>query len=67
MTVYDFMEKMGEYEEFYICSGGNDVTKGDPVRLHDVKRGRETREPVLNALGGHLIRVDATEWILYCE
>ena len=66
MTVYDFMAKMGAYEQFEIVVGSDDVTAGEKVSLHDVKVHYEERESVLNALERELIRVDAVFWVLHC-
>lgn len=67
MTVRDFMEKMGRYENFYICVAGEDITNDEEVSLFDVQVGNEGRPQVLDALDKELISVDAEEWILYCE
>ena len=66
MTVYDFMAKMGEYEEFEIVVGVIDVTAGEKTCLHDVKVQTEDRKEVLDALERPLEHVDADSWILYC-
>ena len=67
MTVRDFMEKMGRYENFYICVAGKYITNDEEVSLYDVQVGNEERPQVLDALDKELISVDAEEWILYCE
>ena len=67
MTVWEFMEKMGDYEDFYIYVDGVDVTADAAVSIHDVKLHHEEREVVLNALELTAKRVDLEEMIIYCE
>ena len=50
MTVYEFMEKMGNYEKFYISVAGKDITNDEAVSLHDIKMHYEERPQVLDAL-----------------
>lgn len=67
MTVWEFMKKMGDYEEFYIFVNGADVTADVAASLHDVKLHYEEREAVLDALELTAKRVDLEEMIIYCE
>ena len=67
MAVWDFMKKMGEYEDFYIYVDGVDVTADVAVSIHDVKLHHEEREGVLDALELTAKRVDLEEMIIYCE
>lgn len=67
MTVYEFMEKIGNYEKFYISVAGKDITKDEPVTLHDIKMHYEERPQVLDALEKELINFDAVKLVLYCE
>lgn len=67
MTVYEFMEKMGKHEKFYISVAGKDITNDESVTLHDIKMHYEERPQVLDALEKELINVDAVEWVLDCE
>lgn len=50
MTVFDFMLKMGKYENFNISIGDEDVTKSKPVAASEVYSGEEDREAVLDSL-----------------
>ena len=67
MTVYEFMEKMGKHERFYISVAGKDITNDEAVTLHDIKMHYEERPQVLDALEKELINVDAVEWVIDCE
>lgn len=67
MTVWEFMKKMGEYEDFYIYVDGVDVTADVAVSIRDVKMHRDEREGVLDALELTAKRVDLEEMIIYCE
>ena len=67
MTVYEFMEKIGDYEKFYISVAGNDITNDEAVTLHDIKMHYEERPQVIAALEKELVNVDAFEWVLDCE
>lgn len=50
MTVFDFMLKMGKYENFNISIGSEDITKDKPVAASEVYSGEEDRESVLDSL-----------------
>lgn len=67
MTVYDFMHKMGDYEQFHISVAGKDITNDKSVCLHDIKVHNEERPQVLDALEKQVINVDAVEWVIDCE
>ena len=67
MTVYDFMKKFGDYEQFYIFVDGKDVTNDMPVYLAQIKRHEYDKENVLNALELKAVKYDIEENIIYAE
>lgn len=67
MTVYDFMKKFGDYEQFYIFVDGKDVTNDMPVWLKGVQRHECDNENVLNALELKAVKYDIEENIIYAE
>lgn len=60
MTVYDFLEKIGKYEEFDITIKGSNVkvTKEKKFQLVDYFNDCEDRENVLDCLEYKVISVD---------
>lgn len=60
MTVYDFLEKMGKYEEFDITlkSGNVKVTKDNKFKLEDYFYDEEDRKEVLDTLEYRVVSVD---------
>lgn len=67
MTVYDFMKKFGDYEQFYIFVDGKDVTNDMPVSLADIRKPYYDNENVLNALELKAVKYDIEENIIYAE
>ena len=65
MTVYEFMQKMGNYDKWNIREHLTDITKDEPICFNDVKY--EERENVLNALEYEVLTVDMAEGTIYCE
>ena len=65
MTVYEFMQKMGNYDKWNIREHKTDITKDEPICFNDVKY--EERENVLNALEYQVLTVDMAEGTIYCE
>ena len=65
MTVYEFMQKMGNYDKWNIREHNTDITKDEPICFNDVKY--EERENVLNALEYQVLTVDMAEGTIYCE
>lgn len=59
-TVYDFLEKIGKYEEFDITlkSGNVKVTKDNKFKLVDYFNDAEDRNEVLDCLEYKVISVD---------
>lgn len=67
MTVYDFMKKFGDYEQFYIFVDGKDITNDTPVSLADIRKPYYDNENVLNALELKAVKYDIEENIIYAE
>jgi hypothetical protein len=67
MTVWEFMKKMGDYEDFYIYVDGVDVTADVAVSARNIYKHRDERESVLDAIELTAKRVDLEEMIIYCE
>lgn len=67
MTVYDFMKKFGDYEQFYIFVDGKDITNDTPVCLKDIQRYEDDNENVLDALELKAVKYDIEENIIYAE
>jgi hypothetical protein len=67
MTVWEFMKKMGDYEDFYIYVDGVDVTADVAVSAHGIYLHHDERKSVLDALELTAKRVDLEEMIIYCE
>ena len=67
MTVYEFMQKMGNYDKWNIREHKTDITKDEPINLHDIKLNYEERENVLNALEYQVLTVDMADGTIYCE
>ena len=65
MTVYEFMQKMGNYDKWNIREHKTDITKDEPISFHDIKY--EEREAVLDALEYQVLTVDMAEGTIYCE
>lgn len=65
MTIYEFMQKMGNYDKWNIREHNTDITKDEPICFNDVKY--EERENVLNALEYQVLTVDMAEGTIYCE
>lgn len=65
MTVYELMQKMGNYDKWNIREHNTDITKDEPICFNDVKH--EEREKVLNALEYQVLTVDMAEGTIYCE
>lgn len=65
MTVYEFMQKMGNYDKWNIREHNTDITKDEPISFFEVKY--EERENVLNALEYQVLTVDMAEGTIYCE
>lgn len=60
MTVYDFLEKIGKYEEFDITlkSGNVKITEEKKFQLADYFNDREDRKNVLDSLEYKVVSVD---------
>ena len=65
MTVYEFMQKMGNYDKWNIREHKTDITKDEPISFNDVKY--EERKNVLDALEYQVLTVDMAEGTIYCE
>ena len=65
MTVYEFMQKMGNYDKWNIREHKTDITKDEPICFNDVKY--EERKNVLDALEYQVLTVDMAEGTIYCE
>ena len=67
MTVYDFMKKFGDYEQFYIYVDNKKITNDDVVCLADIRKPYYDNENVLNSLELKAVKYDIEENILYAE
>ena len=67
MTVYDFMKKIGDYEQFYIFVDGKQITNDESVCLADIRLQYYDNENVLNALELKAVKYDIEENIIYAE
>ena len=65
MTVYEFLQKMGNYDKWNIREHNTDITKDEPVCFNDIKY--DERENVLDALEYQVLTVDMAEGTIYCE
>ena len=70
MTVYEFLNlwaRYSHYDKWKIKEHNTDITKDEPINLHDIKLNYEERENVLNALEYQVLTVDMAEGTIYCE
>ena len=70
MTVYEFLNlwaRYSRYDKWNIREHNTDITKDEPINLHDIKLNHEERENVLNALEYEVLTVDMAEGTIYCE
>lgn len=66
-TVWEFMHKMGDYEQFRIVLNKQDITGDELVSIHDVKMHYEERTSVLDVLERSVIKFDLEKQIIFCE
>ena len=67
MTVWDFMTKLGKDEKFNIFFANQNITKKEPVSVHDVNVYNEERAWVLECLEKNVVKFDAINFTIFCE
>ena len=67
MTVYEFLDLMGESFNIRKVMAMQNITKDEPVSITTIRNGSEERKAVLDALECEVMTVDMAEGTIYCE